>query len=250
MASAATDPILAARPEPARAEPAAGKPAVRARWTLLAAAAGLGGGSRARRLVRPAAIPAAAHRAAGDADPVRSQPSSRHAGRCLAGRHRHPTASDLRPGAGPAGTRPGGPGRPDHHRGLRRGARSEPGLRRDADRDRPVGRAQRPADHHGSSGLRSVRRRRTRVPDRPAAAAAPRPDTSLLLRAFAWLTVVLGALGPILGLARLFTVAVNNNGPTGAAINALLAAQGLRIIAASITLAYRRPQVTSASISQ
>ena len=43
MASAATDPILAARPEPARAEPAAGKPAVRARWTLLAAAAGLGG---------------------------------------------------------------------------------------------------------------------------------------------------------------------------------------------------------------
>jgi hypothetical protein len=62
--------------------------------------------------------------------------------------------------------------------------------------------------------------------------------------------VILGALGPVLGLAGLCTVTANNNGPTGAAINALLAAQGLWIIAASVTLAYRRPHLTGASISQ
>jgi hypothetical protein len=43
MASARTDPIPAAQQEPARAGPAAGQPAVPARWTLLAAAAGFGG---------------------------------------------------------------------------------------------------------------------------------------------------------------------------------------------------------------
>jgi hypothetical protein len=74
--------------------------------------------------------------------------------------------------------------------------------------------------------------------------------TPLLPRAFAWAAVILGALGPILGLAGLFTVTANNNGPTGAAINALLAAQGLWIAAASITLARRRPHAISASIGQ
>lgn len=74
--------------------------------------------------------------------------------------------------------------------------------------------------------------------------------TPLLSRPFAWLAVILGVLGPALGLAGLFTVTANNNGPVGAAINALVAAQGLWVIAASITLLYRRPHVTSASISQ
>ena len=74
--------------------------------------------------------------------------------------------------------------------------------------------------------------------------------TPLLARAFAWLAVILGAAAPVLGLVGLFTVTANNNGPAGAAINALLAAQGLWIAAAAITLAYRRPHVTSASISQ
>jgi hypothetical protein len=74
--------------------------------------------------------------------------------------------------------------------------------------------------------------------------------TPLLPRAFGWLAVILGALGPILGLAGLFTVTANNNGPTGTAINVLVAVQGVWIAAASITLASRRPYVTSASTSQ
>jgi hypothetical protein len=74
--------------------------------------------------------------------------------------------------------------------------------------------------------------------------------TPLLPRAFAWLALTLGALGPALGLAGLFTVTASNNGPVGAAINALVAAQGLWVIAASITLVSRRSHVTSASISQ
>jgi hypothetical protein len=60
--------------------------------------------------------------------------------------------------------------------------------------------------------------------------------TPALPRLFAWLVVILGTLSPILGLAGLFTVTANNNGPMGAAINALLSAQGLWIAAASITL--------------
>jgi hypothetical protein len=58
----------------------------------------------------------------------------------------------------------------------------------------------------------------------------------LLPRAFAWLAVILGVLGPVLGLVGLFTVTANNNGPTGAAIKALVAAQVLWIAAASIML--------------
>jgi hypothetical protein len=74
--------------------------------------------------------------------------------------------------------------------------------------------------------------------------------TPVLPRPFALLAVVLGALGPVLGLAGLFTITASNNGPVGAVINALVAVQGLWIAAASIALAYRRPHVTSASISR
>lgn len=73
MASARIDPIPAAQPEPARAGPTAGTPAVPGAVNAAGRHARLGGGSRARRLVRPAAAPAAAHRAVGRADPVRSR---------------------------------------------------------------------------------------------------------------------------------------------------------------------------------
>jgi hypothetical protein len=62
--------------------------------------------------------------------------------------------------------------------------------------------------------------------------------TQLLPRIFALLAVILGILGPILGLAGLFTVTANNNGPVGAAINVLVAAQGLWVIGASVTLPF------------
>jgi hypothetical protein len=64
-------------------------------------------------------------------------------------------------------------------------------------------------------------------------------NPAVLPRPFAMLAVILGAIGPILGLARLVTVTANNNGPVGAAINALVAAQGLWIAGASVTLAAR-----------
>jgi hypothetical protein len=63
--------------------------------------------------------------------------------------------------------------------------------------------------------------------------------TPLLPRPFAPLAVIFGAIAPILGLAGLFTVTANNNGPVGAAINALVAVEGLWIIAASLALALR-----------
>src|SRR5208282_1085417 len=48
------------------------------------------------------------------------------------------------------------------------------------------------------------------------------------------------------GPSRLFTVTANNNGAVGAAINMLVAVQGLWIIAASVTLRLRRPQAAGA----
>jgi hypothetical protein len=66
--------------------------------------------------------------------------------------------------------------------------------------------------------------------------------TPVLPRPFAPLAVTFGAIAPILGLAGLFTVTANNNGPAGAAINALVAAEGLWIIAASVALPLRARQ--------
>jgi hypothetical protein len=68
--------------------------------------------------------------------------------------------------------------------------------------------------------------------------------TQLLPRVFAVLAVIFGALGPILGLAGLFTVTANNNGAVGGAINAMLAAQGLWIAAAALALPLRKPPAT------
>jgi hypothetical protein len=65
--------------------------------------------------------------------------------------------------------------------------------------------------------------------------------TPVLPWPFAPAAVILGVTGPVLGLTGLFTVTANNNGPVGAAINALVAAQGLWVIAAAATLALRRP---------
>jgi hypothetical protein len=66
--------------------------------------------------------------------------------------------------------------------------------------------------------------------------------TAILPRPLALLAVVLGVTVPILGLAGLFTVTADNNGPVGAAIDALIAAQGLWIMAAAVTLPLRRPK--------
>jgi hypothetical protein len=57
----------------------------------------------------------------------------------------------------------------------------------------------------------------------------------VLPRVLARLAVILGGAAPVLGLAGLSTVTANNNGPVGAAVNVLVAAQGLWIIAAAIT---------------
>jgi hypothetical protein len=60
--------------------------------------------------------------------------------------------------------------------------------------------------------------------------------TRVLPRGLAWPAVILGVLGPILGLAGLFTVTANNDGAVGMAINVLVGAQGLWMIAASAQL--------------
>jgi len=64
----------------------------------------------------------------------------------------------------------------------------------------------------------------------------------VLPRPFAPLAVAFGVIAPVLGLAGLFTVTANNNGPAGAAINALVAAEALWIIAASVALPLRGPR--------
>jgi hypothetical protein len=66
--------------------------------------------------------------------------------------------------------------------------------------------------------------------------------TAILPRLFALLAVTFGVIAPFLGVAGLFTVTANNNGPVGAAINTLVAAEAIWIIAASLTLPLRRPQ--------
>jgi hypothetical protein len=69
--------------------------------------------------------------------------------------------------------------------------------------------------------------------------------TRLLPRLLAKLAVILGVLGPILGLAGLVTVTANNNGAFGAAINVLVAAQGLWMISASETLPFAQATLTT-----
>jgi hypothetical protein len=53
---------------------------------------------------------------------------------------------------------------------------------------------------------------------------------------------------PSSGPGRLFTVTAGNNGAAGAAINMLVAVQGLWIIAASVTLRLSRPQAAAAPL--
>jgi hypothetical protein len=65
--------------------------------------------------------------------------------------------------------------------------------------------------------------------------------TPILPRPLAVLAVVLGVASPILGLAGLFTVTANNNGPVGAAINALVALDGVWIMTAAVLLLLRGP---------
>jgi hypothetical protein len=50
------------------------------------------------------------------------------------------------------------------------------------------------------------------------------------------------------GPGRLFTLTVGSNGAAGAAINMLVAVQGLWIIAASVTLRLFRPQAAGAPL--
>jgi hypothetical protein len=73
--------------------------------------------------------------------------------------------------------------------------------------------------------------------------------TAILPRVFALLAVTFGVIAPFLGLAGLFAVTANNNGPVGAAINALVAAEALWIIAAALTLPLRKPQASLPAIS-
>jgi hypothetical protein len=65
--------------------------------------------------------------------------------------------------------------------------------------------------------------------------------TTILPRALAAAAVALGIAGPVLGLAGLFTVTANNNGPVGTAINILVALDGLWILTAAVVLPLRRP---------
>jgi hypothetical protein len=64
--------------------------------------------------------------------------------------------------------------------------------------------------------------------------------TRILPRPLAMAAVALGVASPVLGLAGLFTVTANNNGPVGAAINALVALDGLWVMIAAVMLAVRR----------
>ncbi len=66
--------------------------------------------------------------------------------------------------------------------------------------------------------------------------------TAILPRPLAVLAVILGVTSPVLGLAGLFTVTANNNGPVGAAINALVALDGLWVLAAAVMLPLRHPE--------
>jgi hypothetical protein len=65
--------------------------------------------------------------------------------------------------------------------------------------------------------------------------------TPVLPRTLAGAAVALGVASPILGVAGLFTVTANNNGPVGTAINVLVALDGVWIMTAAVILPLRRP---------
>jgi hypothetical protein len=243
MSPARTDPIPPARPEPARARPAAGPPTVSARWTLLAAAAGLAGaaalGASFGMLPHPPPVTASLAELTGYA----------------ASHHRVMLTAAWLEGTGTvlqvvfilalahlAGARAGLAGQITT---VACAAVLGISLVYDV---MLIAIAQSAALGGRQATTALVAYGLFAAVEHVFLIAPPLllPLGLILLRApvlpwtFAWLAVILGALGPVLGLAGLFAVTANNNGPTGAAINALLAAQGLWIAAASITLAYRR----------
>jgi hypothetical protein len=250
VSSATTDPIPAAQPP--RAEPGAGQPAVPARWALLAAAAGLGGaatlGASFGLLPHPPPLTAPL------AVLARYAASHHHA--MLAAAWLEGTGTLLQvifvlALAHLAGARAGLAGRITTVAGA-----AVLGISLVYDvmlitiaQSATLGGPQATTAVVAYGLFAAVEHVFLIAPPLLLPLGLILLRTPLLPRAFTWLAVVLGALAPVLGLAGLFTVTANNNGPTGAGINALLAAQGLWIAAASITLAYRRPHITSASIS-
>jgi hypothetical protein len=72
----------------------------------------------------------------------------------------------------------------------------------------------------------------------------------VLPRPFALSAVIFGVIAPVLGLAGLFTVTANNNGPVGAAINVLVGVESLWILAASLVLPRRRTRAVPAPAGQ
>jgi hypothetical protein len=252
VSSARTDPLPAAQPEPARAGPAAAQPAVSARWVLLAAAAGLAGaaalGTSFGLLPPPppltAPLTALTHYAAS------------HHHLMLAAAWLEGTGTLLQvifvlALAHLAGARAGLAGRI-----TTVACTAVLGISLVYDvtliaiaQSAALGGPQATTAIVAYGLFAAVEHVFLIAPPLLLPLGLILLRTPVLPRALAWLAVILGALGPVLGLAGLFTVTANNNGTVGAAINALLAAQGLWIIAASVTLACRRPHVSSASIS-
>lgn len=251
MSSATTDPIPAA--QPARAEPAAGQPAVSARWTLLASAAGLVGAAAlgASFGLLPAPPPITAPLA------VLARYAAAHHHTLLAAAWLEGTGTLLEvifvlALAHLAGVRAGLAGRITT---VACAAVLGVSLVYDVTviaiaQSGALGGPQTATAVAAYGLFAAVEHVFLLAPPLLLPLGLILLRTPLLPRPFAWLAVILGALGPALGLAGLFTVTANNNGPVGAAINALVAAQGLWVIAASITLVYRRPHVTSASVGQ
>jgi hypothetical protein len=253
VSSARTDPIPAAQPEPARAGPAAGQPAIPARWTLLAAAAGLVG----------AAALGASFGLLPSPPPITAPVSA--LARYAASHHHVMLAAAWLEGTGTllevifvlalahlAGARARLAGQIT---AVACAAVLGVSLVYDVmliaiAQSGVLGGPQTTTAAVAYGLFAAVEHVFLIAPPLLLPLGLVLFRTPVLPRPFALLAVVLGALGPVLGLAGLFAVTANNNGPTGVAINALLAAQGLWIAAASITLAYRGRRVTGASTSQ
>ena len=245
MSAARTDPIPAARPASARAGPAAGPPAVPARWTLLAAAAGFAG----------AVAPGASSGLLPPPPPLTAPLTALT--RYAAGHHHAMLAAAWLEGTGTllqvifvlalahlAGARAGLAGRI-----TTVACTAVLGISLVYDvmliaiaQSATLGGPQTTTALVAYGLFAAVEQVIVIAPPLLLPLGLILLRAPLLPRAFAWLAVILGALGPILGLAGLFTANAGNTGPVGAAINALLAAQGLWIAAASIiTLADQRP---------